>query len=45
MLTRDKVEKEYVPLYKRIGLGTTIWSPLKFGCVHHPSSKSYAISH
>jgi len=31
MLHRDKVEKEYVPLYREIGLGTTIWSPLVSG--------------
>lgn len=31
MLNRDKVEKEFVPLYNEIGLGTTIWSPLASG--------------
>lgn len=31
MLHRDRVEKEYLPLYKEIGLGTTIWSPLASG--------------
>jgi len=31
MLHREKVEKEFVPLYDKIGLGTTIWSPLKSG--------------
>jgi voltage-dependent potassium channel beta subunit len=31
MLRRDKVEKEYLRLYKEIGLGTTIWSPLASG--------------
>ncbi len=31
MLHREKVEKEYLPLYDKIGLGTTIWSPLKSG--------------
>ena len=31
MLQRDKVEKEYLPLYSKIGLGTTIWSPLASG--------------
>lgn len=31
MFTRDKVEKEYAPLYKEMGLGTTIWSPLASG--------------
>ena len=28
---RDRVEKEYLPLYREIGLGTTIWSPLASG--------------
>ena len=31
MFHREKVEKEFLPLYKKIGLGTTIWSPLKSG--------------
>ncbi len=28
---RDRVEREYAPLYERIGLGTTTWSPLASG--------------
>ncbi len=31
MLHRDKVEKEFLPLYREIGLGTTTWSPLASG--------------
>ena len=31
MLQRDKVEREFLPLYDKIGLGTTIWSPLASG--------------
>jgi voltage-dependent potassium channel beta subunit len=31
MLQRDKVEKEYLSLYGRIGLGITAWSPLASG--------------
>jgi voltage-dependent potassium channel beta subunit len=31
MFHRDRVEKEYLPLYREIGLGTTIWSPLASG--------------
>jgi voltage-dependent potassium channel beta subunit len=31
MFARDRVEREYVPLYDRIGLGTTIFSPLASG--------------
>lgn len=31
MLIRDKVEVEYSQVYKTVGLGTTIWSPLASG--------------
>jgi len=31
MFRRDKIEKEYLPLYEEVGLGTTIWSPLASG--------------
>ncbi len=31
MLHRNRVEREYLPLYDEIGLGTTIWSPLASG--------------
>ncbi|KAI9220840.1 NADP-dependent oxidoreductase domain-containing protein [Blastocladiella britannica] len=31
MLHRERFEKEYAPLYKHHGLGTTIWSPLASG--------------
>ncbi|MDQ3314351.1 MAG: aldo/keto reductase [Verrucomicrobiota bacterium] len=31
MFHREKVEKEFAPLYDEIGLGTTIWSPLASG--------------
>src|SRR5207245_10114527 len=31
MLHHERVEKEYLPLYREIGLGTTIWSPLASG--------------
>ncbi|KAA8903596.1 NADP-dependent oxidoreductase domain-containing protein [Sphaerosporella brunnea] len=31
LLHREKVEKEFAPLYKRHGLGLTTFSPLKFG--------------
>ena len=31
MLHRERVEKEYLPLYRDVGLGTTIWSPLSSG--------------
>ena len=31
LLVREKVELEYAQLYKTVGLGTTIWSPLASG--------------
>src|SRR6267143_494891 len=31
MLHRERVEAEYLPLYREMGLGTTIWSPLASG--------------
>ena len=31
MLRRERIEKEYIRLYDRMGLGTTIWSPLASG--------------
>ena len=31
MFVRERVEKEYAPLYREFGLGTTIWSPLAGG--------------
>jgi voltage-dependent potassium channel beta subunit len=31
LFERDKVEREFAPLYERIGLGLTTWSPLASG--------------
>ncbi len=31
LFERDKIEKEYLEVYKNVGLGTTIWSPLASG--------------
>jgi voltage-dependent potassium channel beta subunit len=31
LFNREKVEKEFINIYKHIGLGTTIWSPLASG--------------
>jgi voltage-dependent potassium channel beta subunit len=31
MLVRDRVEKEYLPLYEKLGYGLTVWSPLGSG--------------
>ena len=32
MLLRERFEKEYEPLYRDLGYGTTIWSPLASAC-------------
>lgn len=39
MLHRDRVEVEYAPLYREIGMGTTIWSPLASGLLSGKYSK------
>ncbi len=39
MLHRDRVESEYLPLYREVGLGTTIWSPLASGLLTGKYSK------
>ncbi|HXB44279.1 MAG TPA: aldo/keto reductase [Puia sp.] len=31
MFDRFKIEQDYLPVYKNVGLGTTIWSPLAAG--------------
>ena len=31
LLVRQRVEQEYLPLYRELGYGTTIWSPLASG--------------
>ncbi len=31
MFNREHLEKDYLPLFKKYGLGTTIWSPLESG--------------
>ena len=31
MLTRDRIERDYAPLFERYGYGITIWSPLASG--------------
>jgi len=36
---REKVEKDYLPLYDKFGLGTTIWSPLASGILTGKYSK------
>jgi voltage-dependent potassium channel beta subunit len=33
LLWRDRVEREYAPLYEKYGLGTTVWSPLASGAL------------
>jgi voltage-dependent potassium channel beta subunit len=39
MLHRERVEVEYAPLYSKIGLGTTVWSPLASGVLTGKYSK------
>jgi voltage-dependent potassium channel beta subunit len=39
LLRRERIEKEYIRLYDRIGLGTTIWSPLASGILTGKYSK------
>ena len=31
MFTREKIEHEYLRLFKEVSIGTTIWSPLASG--------------
>ena len=31
LFEREKIEKDYLPVFKNVGLGTTIWSPLASG--------------
>jgi voltage-dependent potassium channel beta subunit len=38
MFTRHKMELEYLQIFKTIGLGTTIWSPLASGLLTHKYS-------
>lgn len=40
LLAREKVEAEYIPLYKRYGLGLTTWSPLASGVFSGKYSKN-----
>jgi voltage-dependent potassium channel beta subunit len=40
LLHKDKVEKEFAPLYKKMGLGLTIWSPLASGLLTGKYQKS-----
>ncbi|KAK9805605.1 hypothetical protein WJX72_007413 [[Myrmecia] bisecta] len=41
LLHRDKVEKEYAPIYKEYGLGLTTWSPLASGVLTGKYSKGH----
>lgn len=42
MLHREKVENEYLNIYRTVGLGTTIWSPLASGLLTGKYSKGIA---
>jgi voltage-dependent potassium channel beta subunit len=39
MFHREKVEREFAPLYREFGLGTTVWSPLASGLLTGKYSK------
>lgn len=41
LFTRDKVEVEYNQIYKTVGLGTTIWSPLASGILSGKYNDSF----
>ena len=41
MLHRQKIESDYVPIYQKYGLGTTIWSPLSSGVLTGKYSKDH----
>jgi aryl-alcohol dehydrogenase-like predicted oxidoreductase len=41
MFTREKVEVEFSQLYKTVGLGTTIWSPLASGILSGKYNKDF----
>ncbi|MEQ8325157.1 MAG: aldo/keto reductase [Vicingaceae bacterium] len=41
MFWRDKVEVEYAQIYKTVGLGTTIWSPLCSGLLSGKYNEGY----
>ncbi len=41
MFTRQKVEVEFSQLYKTVGLGTTIWSPLASGILSGKYNKDF----
>jgi aryl-alcohol dehydrogenase-like predicted oxidoreductase len=41
MFTRQKVEVEFSQIYKTVGLGTTIWSPLASGILSGKYNKDF----
>ncbi len=41
MLHRTKIESDYVPIYQKYGLGTTIWSPLSGGVLTGKYSRDH----
>ena len=41
MFTRNKVEVEFAQMYKTVGLGTTIWSPLASGILSGKYNKEF----
>jgi voltage-dependent potassium channel beta subunit len=41
MFAREKMEREFVPLYEKVGLGTTVWSPLASGLLTGKYNEGY----
>src|SRR5438477_9510065 len=41
MFEREKVEHEFLPLYEKVGLGTTVWSPLASGLLTGKYNEGY----
>src|SRR5438046_10031482 len=39
MFEREKVEREFLPLYEKVGLGTTVWSLLASGLLTGQSNE------
>ena len=44
MFYRARVEAEYAPLYRDIGLGTTIWSPLASGLLTANTTTAFPLT-
>jgi len=45
LLYRDRFEKEYAPIFKKYGIGSTIWSPLASGLLSGKYMKRMPVKH